>query len=200
MKNVMIVLIFLLCNGQNFAQNSTKDFQYKKLKTFLKKDSLSFQQFLIAKRCFCRENFITIDELRSGKESNNSIKDLYELFRLLKKEGYIFFVAIDVQKLASFFNINLINEYVSSRGRISDNVNIVDNKNILCETISSPTRYNYSQYANFINNLDNYVIPINKGTSFLKEETYLNELFQYYPGKKEKWYNFNTVHKILETE
>lgn len=200
MKKVFIVLVFLLCNVVIFAQTTMENTKYHKLQTFLKKDSLAFQQFLIAKRCFCRENFMTLDELRLEKKSNNSTKDLDELFRLLKKRGYLFFVAIDSQKLASFFNDKLINEYASSRGRISDDVNRVDNKNILCETISSQTKYNYSQYVSFINNLDNYIIPINKGTTFLKEETYLNELYHYYPSKKEQWYNFNEVHKVLEVE
>ncbi|MBB6371142.1 hypothetical protein [Chryseobacterium shigense] len=200
MKKRVAVLVFLLCNMVVFAQTTKENTQYHKLQTFLKKDSLAFQQFLIAKRCFCRENFMTLDQLRLEKKSNNSTKDLDELFRLLKKRGYLFFVAIDAQKLASFFKDKLTDEYSSSRGRMSDDINRVDNKNILCETISSQTKYNYSQYVSFINNLDNYIIPINKGTSFLKEEKYLDELYEYYPGKKEQWYNFNDVHKVMEVE
>ncbi|MDR4894959.1 MULTISPECIES: hypothetical protein [unclassified Chryseobacterium] len=200
MKKVFIVLFFLLGITIVFGQAAIGNTQYEKLQTFLKKDSLAFQQFLIAKKCFCRENFLTLDELRLGKKSNNSTKDLYELFQPLKKEGYLFFVAIDVQKLASFFNRKLINEYASSRGRMSDDVNRIDHKNILCETISSQTKYNYSEYVSFINNLDNYAIPMNKGTAFLKEETYLDELYYYYPGKIERWYNFGDVHKIMDVE
>jgi len=198
MKKVFIVAIFLLFSVMVWGQTSVRNTKYEKLQTFLKKDSLAFQQFLIAKRCFCRENFLTLDERRAGKKSNNSIKDLYELFQVLKKRGYLFFVAIDAQKLAAFFNNKLINEYTSSRGLISDDVNRVDNKNILCETISSQTKYNYGQYVSFINNLDNYIIPINKGIAFLKEDTYLDELYYYYPGKKEKWYNFDDVHKVMD--
>lgn len=198
MKKVFIALFFLLGSIVVFGQVTIGNTKYEKLQTFLKKDSLAFQQFLIAKRCFCKENFLTLDELRAEKRSNNSTKDLYELFRLLKKGGYLFFVAIDAQKLAAFFNNKLISEYTSSRGRISDDVNRVDNKNILCETISSQTKYNYGQYVSFINNLDNYVIPINKGTVFLKEDTYLDELYYYYPGKIEQWYNFNDVHKVMD--
>ena len=82
----------------------------------------------------------------------------------------------------------------------SDDGNRIDNKDILCETISSQTKYNYSQYISFINNLDNYILPLNKGTTFLKEDTYLDELYYYYPGKKERWYNFNDVHKVLDVE
>lgn len=200
MKKIFIVVVFLLFNMIVWGQTTVGNTRYEKLQTFLKKDSLAFQQFLIAKKCFCRENFLTLDELRVGKKSNHSTKDLYELFQVLKKTGYLFFVAIDAQKLAAFFNNKLINEYVSSRGRVSDDVNRVDNKNILCETISSQTKYNYSQYISFINNLDNYIIPINKGTIFLKEDTYLDELYYYYPGKKERWYNFNDVHKVLDVE
>lgn len=200
MRKVFIVLVFLLCNIIIFGQVTIGNSKYERLQTFLKNDSLAFQQFLIAKRCFCRENFLTIEELRFEKKSNNSTKDLSELFRLLKKGGYLFFVAIDVQKLAFFFNNNLINEYASSRGRISDDVNRVDNKDILCETISSQTKYNYSQYLSFINNLDNYITPINKGTTFLNEESYLDEIYYYYPGKKERWYNFNEVRKVLEVK
>jgi len=200
MKKIFIVVVFLLFNVIIWGQTTVGNTKYEKLQTFLKKDSLAFQQFLIAKRCFCRENFLTLDELRFEKKSNNSTKDLYELFRMLKKGGYLFFVAIDAQKLAVFFNNKLISEYSSSRGRISDDINRVDNKNILCETISSQTKYNYSQYISFINNLDNYIIPINKETTFLKEDTYLDELYYYYPGKKERWYNFNDVHKVLDIE
>lgn len=200
MRKIFIVLVFLLGSIIIFGQTSLENGQFEKLQTFLKKDSLAFQQFLMAKRCFCRENFLTLDERRSEKKLDSSSKDLYELSRLLKKGGYLFFVAIDVQKLASFFNKKLIQEYASSGGRISDDGNRIDNKNILCETISSQTKYNYSQYISLINNLDNYIIPINKGTSFLKEDSYLDELYYYYLGKKERWYNFNDVHKVLDVE
>ncbi|MEY8761903.1 hypothetical protein [Chryseobacterium tongliaoense] len=198
MKKIGIVLVFLFCHVIIFGQTPIRATKYQKLQTFLEKDSLAFQQFLMAKRCFCRENFLTLDKLKSEKESNISTKDLYELFRVLKKRGYLFFVAIDVQKLASFFNNKLINEYASSRGSISDDVIMVDNKNVLCETISSQTKYNYSQYVNFINHLSNYKLPLNKDTEFLKEETYLDELYYYYPGKKERWYNFMDIHKVLD--
>lgn len=201
MKKVFIVLVFLLCSIMIFGQStSIENTKYQKLQTFLKKDTLAFQQFLIAKRCFCRENYLTLDQLRLKKKSNNSTKDLYELFRLLKKSGYLFFMVIDEQKLASFLDNKLIHEYSSSRGRISDDNYTVDNKNVLCETISLQNKYNYIQYIDFINNLNNYIIPINKGTPFLNEDAYLKELYFYYSGKKEKWYNFNERHKVLEVE
>ncbi|MFZ4932070.1 hypothetical protein [Chryseobacterium sp. Mn2064] len=200
MKKVFIILVFLLCNLFIGGQTPARNTQYDKLQTFLKNDSLAFQQFLMAKRCFCRDNFLTLDERRIGKKSNNSNKDLYELSQLLKKSGYIFFVAIDVQKLITFLNINLTKEYTSSIGRISDDGNRVNNKNILCEAISSQTKHNYNQYVSLINNLDNYARPMNKGSVFLKEETYLDNLYYYYPGKKERWYNFNNVHKVMDTE
>ena len=200
MKKIFIVIVFLLFNVIIWGQTPVGDTKYEKLKTFLKKDSLAFQQFLMAKKCFCRENFLTLNERRAVKKINHSSKDLNELFQVLKSGGYLFFVAIDAQKIASFFSNKLIDEYVSSSGRISDDGNRIDNKDILCETISSQTNYNYSQYIIFINNLDNYILPLNKGTTFLKEDTYLDELYYYYPGKKERWYNFNDVHKVLDVE
>ena len=71
-KSILIIFIIIFtavsCAQSKDEKVNQKNSSVKfELRKILTNDTLAYEQFLMTKRCFCRENYLTLQELRNNK-------------------------------------------------------------------------------------------------------------------------------------
>ena len=161
------------------------------LREILMHDTLAYEQFLMSKRCFCRENYLTLQDLRIDKKYILKTDEFYKFYDIFREKGYLFFVSINKNILTSKLDSIFFQEMINNRNNISEDHLFIDDKNVICETMSSNNSFNRKQYVDLISNLNNYNNPLDYKKVWNGDENYLKEKLKHYQVLKKDWYHLS---------